>query len=76
MSGFSDEGLLNHKDSIHIHVENLKSPRGYFLFSTWARIISSEVFFSSPRGGHFVSTWRILNLHVKIANSPRGDRIF
>ena len=58
MCSFSDEGLLNRKDSIHIHVENLKSPRGYFLFSTWARIISSEVFFL---------------LHVEDILCPRGE---
>ena len=55
----------------NIHVENLKSPRGYFLFSTWASFISSEVSFDSseefflsyvgkkkyPRGYFEISTW-------------------
>ena len=58
----------------NIHVENLKSPRGYFLFSTWASFISSEVSFDSseefflshvgkkkyPRGDFEISTWRSL----------------
>ena len=58
----------------NIHVENLKSPRGYFLFSTWASFISSEVLFDSseeffipylgnkksPRGDFEISTWKSL----------------
>ena len=58
----------------NIHVENLKSPRGYFLFSTWASFISSEVSFdsseeffisylrnkNSPRGEFEISTWKSL----------------
>ena len=53
-------------------MENLKSPRGYFLFSTWASFISSEVSFDSseefflsylgnknfPRGNFEISTWK------------------
>ncbi len=58
----------------NIHVENLKFPRGYFLFSTWPSFISSEVSFdsseeffisylgnkNSPRGNFEISTWRSL----------------
>ena len=58
----------------NIHVENLKSPRGYFLFSTWASFISSEVSFdpseefflpyvenkNSPPGYFEISTWKSL----------------
>ena len=49
----------------NIHVENLKSPRGYFLFSTWASFISSEVSFDSPE--------EFFLPHVENKNSPRGD---
>ncbi|WP_455773687.1 hypothetical protein [Porphyromonas asaccharolytica] len=35
------------KVSDDCHVENVKSPRGYFLFSTWTRKKSSEVSFDS-----------------------------
>ena len=55
------------------HVENLKSPRGYFLISTWRRIISSEVLVflhveivSRPRGEFSFSTWGFENFHVGI----------
>ena len=58
----------------NIHVGNLKSPRGYFLFSTWASFISSEVSFDSseeffisylgnknfPRGNFKISKWKSL----------------
>ncbi len=58
----------------NIHVENLKSPRGYFSFSTWGRFDSSEVSFHSseeffisylgnkkfPRGDFEISTWKSL----------------
>ncbi len=49
----------------NIHVENLKSPRGYFSFSTWASFISSEVSFDSSEE-FFIP-------HVENKNSPRGD---
>ena len=53
-------------------------PRGYFLFSTWRRIISSEVLFDSsevsflayvenfhfPRGDLQISTWGMVGLEV------------
>ena len=46
-------------------MENLKSPRGYFLFSTWASFISSEVSFDSSEE-FFIS-------YLGNKNSPRGD---
>ena len=49
----------------NIHVGNLKSPRGYFLFSTWASKNSSEVSFDSSEE-FFIP-------HVEISKYPRGD---
>ena len=43
-------------------MENLKSPRGYFLFSTWASFISSEVSFDSSE--------EFFLPHVENKNSP------
>ena len=65
-------------------------PRGYFLFSTWGRIISSEVSFDSSevsflayvenfhflRGDWRISTWGLANFHVAIFYSSRGDESF
>ena len=48
----------------NIHVGNLKSPRGYFLFSTWASFISSEVSFDSSE--------EFFLPHVGNKNSPPG----
>ncbi len=61
-------------------MENLKSPRGGFSFSTWRRNDSSEVSFDSseefflshvanfhlPRGEFSFATWRLENFHVEI----------
>ena len=55
-----------------IHVENLKSPRGYFLFPTWGRIISSEVSFDSSEVS-FHSSEEFFILHVGISKYPRGN---
>ena len=46
-------------------MENLKSPRGYFLFSTWASFNSSEVLFDSSE--------EFFLPHVENKNSPPGD---
>ena len=56
----------------NIHVGNLKSPRGYFSFSTWRRIISSEVSFHSSEVS-FHSSEEFFILHVDISKSPRGN---
>ena len=53
-------------------MENLKSPRGYFLFSTWASFISSEVSFDSSEVS-FDSSEEFFILHVGISKSPRGN---
>ena len=53
-------------------MENLKSPRGYFSFSTWRRIISSEVSFHSSEVS-FHSSEEFFILHVDISKSPRGN---
>ena len=55
-----------------IHVGNLKSPRGYFLFPTWGRIISSEVSFHSSEVS-FHSSEEFFILHVEISKYPRGN---
>ena len=56
----------------NIHVGNLKSPRGYFSFSTWARFISSEVSFHSSEVS-FDSSEEFFILHVGISKYPRGN---
>ena len=56
----------------NIHVGNLKSPRGYFLFSTWASFISSEVSFHSSEVS-FDSSEEFFILHVEILKYPRGN---
>ena len=56
----------------NIHVGNLKSPRGYFSFSTWRRIISSEVSFHSSEVS-FHSSEEFFILHVGISKYPRED---
>ena len=56
----------------NIHVENLKSPRGYFFFSTWRRFISSEVSFHSSEVS-FDSSEESFILHVEISKYPRGN---
>ena len=55
-----------------IHVENLKSPRGYFSFSTWARFISSEVSCHSSEVS-FDSSEEFFLFHVGISKYPRGN---
>ena len=57
----------------NIHVENLKSPRGYFFFPTWGRIISSEVSFHSSEVS-FDSSEEFFILHVEILKYPRGNQ--
>ncbi len=71
--------------TINIHVEDLKPPRGGFSFSTWTRIISSEVSFDSsevlflahvenfqfPRGDLRISTWGSASSKAKPIVSPR-----
>ena len=57
----------------NIHVENLKSPRGYFFFPTWGRIISSEVSFDSSEVS-FHSSEEFFIPHVEISKSPRGNQ--
>ena len=59
----------------NIHVGNLKSPRGYFLFPTWARIISSEVSFHSSEVS-FDSSEEFFILHVEILKYPRRNHFF
>ena len=68
------------------HVEIWRFPRGYFLFSMWGRIISSEVSFDSsevlflahvenfyfPRGDLRISTWRLVNFYVADWRGARG----
>ena len=44
ISGWHSSQMSIQNDS---HVESLKSPRGYFLFSTWGRKNTSEVSFDS-----------------------------
>ena len=39
--------MIVSRQRIDSHVENVKAPRGYFLFPTWTRNISSEVSFHS-----------------------------
>ena len=56
----------------NIHVGNLKSPRGYFLFSTWASFISSEVSFHSSEVS-FDSSEEFFIHHVEILKYPRGN---
>ena len=56
----------------NIHVENLKSPRGYFSFSTWGRFDSSEVSFHSSEVS-FHSSEEFFILHVEILKYPRGN---
>ena len=56
----------------NIHVGNLKSPRGYFSFSTWARFISSEVSFHSSEVS-FHSSEEFFLFHVEISKYPRGN---
>ena len=56
--------ISNYPPFSNIHVGNLKSPRGYFLFSTWASFISSEVSFDSSE--------EFFLPHVENKNSPRG----
>ena len=73
------------------HVEIWRFPRGYFLFSTWGRIISSEVSFDSsevlfvayvenfhfPRGDWRISTWGMVGLEVSgVLLLCRAFRIF
>ena len=52
---------------------NLKSPRGYFLFPTWGRIISSEVSFDSSEVS-FHSSEEFFILHLEISKYPRGNQ--
>ena len=52
-------------------MRNVKSLRGYFLFSTWTRIISSEVSFDSSEVS-FDSSEEFLLAHVDIFHFPRG----
>ena len=54
-------------------MENLKSPRGYFLFSTWASFISSEVSFDSSEVS-FHSSEEFFILHLDISKYPRGNQ--
>ena len=56
----------------NIHMGNLKSPRGYFFFSTWASFISSEVSFHSSEVS-FHSSEEFFILHVGILKYPRGN---
>ena len=56
--------IPNYPPFSNIHVGNLKSPRGYFLFSTWAWFISSEVSFDSSE--------EFFLPHVENKNSPPG----
>ena len=51
---------------------NLKSPRGYFSFSTWAQFISSEVSFHSSEVS-FDSSEEFFILHLDISKYPRGN---
>ena len=39
--------MIVSRQRIDSHVENVKLPRGYFLFSTWTRNISSDLSFDS-----------------------------
>ena len=57
----------------NIHVESLKSPRGYFLFSTWGRFDSSEVSFDSSEVS-FHSSEEFFIPHVEISKYPRGNQ--
>ena len=68
---FTGKFVRSHPFS-NIYVGNLKSPRGYFLFSTWGRIISSEVSFHSSEVS-FDSSEDFFILHVEISKYPRGN---
>ncbi len=59
----------------NIHVGNLKSPRGYFSFSTWGRFDSSEVSFDSSEVS-FHSSEEFFIPHVGISKYPRGKHFF
>ena len=57
--------LSNTFPTVYFFQEEDKSPRGYFLFSTWRRNDSSEVSFDSSE--------EFFLAHVDIFYFPRGD---